>query len=225
MRVALLAVPLALFAVPVDAAACVPEFPGITPHELDAGHAGDTVPPSTPHAAFSISRHEVGGGCTQTDCDGKYADVRVDVTGGDDRTPPERLGYILTITGGDTPAKLYTAAPSGMPVFQPEGSFTYSFDYEDHDFAFDVEVRTVDLNGNVSEPALLHIAEHAAGGCTTTVTGTWLAVPVIALLLRRRRARPTRPARWTARRSSHCATGHRRCPRTHRACDRGTCCW
>jgi hypothetical protein len=190
MRVALCAVLVALFAVPGDADACELEPPQITPHELDPAYANDTVAPGTPQAMFSISRHEVGGGCAQTDCDGKYANVYVDVTGGDAQTPPERLGYILTITG-DTPARLFTAVPNGMPVFQPQGSFTYGFDYDDHEYAFDLEVRTVDLNGNVSEPMLLHIAEHDAGGCSTTssMRSVWLALPVIGFVLRRRRRR------------------------------------
>lgn len=190
MRVALRAVlfPLALLAAPGDADACVPEFTGITPHELDPAQAGDTVAPATPRATFSISRREVGGGCAHTDCDGKYASVDVDVIGDDDRTPVERLGYILTITGGDPPAGMYSVVPDGMPIFQPQGSFSFGFDHDDHDFAFDLAVRTVDLNGNVSEPTRLHIAEHGAGGCSTTAaaTGGWLVLPIIGLVLRRR---------------------------------------
>jgi MYXO-CTERM domain-containing protein len=190
MRLALCAALVGLFAVPCEAHACVPEFPGITPHELDPAYASDIVAPGTPQATFSISRHEIGGGCAQSDCDGRYADVYVDVTGGDDRTPQERLGYILTIAGGDTPAKMYSAVPNGMPVFQGQGSFRFGFDYDDRDFAFDVEIRTVDLNGNISEPTLLHIAEHDASGCSTTspVTSAWLALLVLGFVLRRRRS-------------------------------------
>jgi hypothetical protein len=191
MRVALCAVLAALLTVRGDVDACVLESPEITPHELDPAHASDTVAPRTPQATFSIARHEVGGGCAQSDCDGKYANVYVEVTGGDDQTPRERLGYILTIIGGDTPANMYTAVPNGMPAFQPQGSFTYGFDYDDHEYAFDLEIRTVDLNGNVSEPTLLHIAEHDAGGCsiTSSVRSEWLAFPVMCFVLRLRRRR------------------------------------
>ena len=191
MRVALCAVLAALLTVRGDVDACVLESPELTPHELDPAHAGDTVAPRTPQATFSISRLEVGGGCAQTDCDGKYARVDVEVTGEDDQTPRERLGYILTITGGDTPSNTYTAVPDDMPVFQPQGSFSYGFDYDDHEYAFDLEIRTVDLNGNVSEPTLLHIAEHDAGGCsiTSSVRSEWLALPVLWFVLRLRRRR------------------------------------
>jgi uncharacterized protein (TIGR03382 family) len=191
MRVALWAVLAALLTVPGEVDACVLEPPEIAPHELDPAHASDMVAPTTPQATFSIARHEVGGGCAQTDCDGKYASVDVEVTGDDDQTPRARLGYILPITGGDTPANMYTAVPNGMPVFQPNGFFRYSFDHDDHAYAFDLEIRTVDLNGNVSEPTLLHIAEHEAGGCSTTSRqwSGWLAVSVVYLVLRFRRRR------------------------------------
>lgn len=191
MRIALHAALAVLLTVRGEADACVLESPEITPHELDPAHANDTVAPGVPQATFSIARHEVGGGCTHTDCDGKYAGVYIEVTGSDDQTPRERLGYILTITGGDTPANLYTAVSNGMPAFQPQGSFTYSFDYDDHEYAFDLEIRTVDLNGNVSEPTLLHIAEHDAGGCSTTSSDRngWLAFPVACFVLRSRRRR------------------------------------
>jgi hypothetical protein len=189
MRVSLCAAVATLFAVPDDVDACVLVSPEITPHELDPAYAHDTVAPGIPRATFSISRHEVGGGCLQTDCDGKYANVFVDVTGDDDQTPPQRLGYILTIAGGDTPANMYTAVSNGMPVSQPQGSFNFGFDYDDHEYAFDLAIRTVDLNGNVSEPTVLHIAEHEARGCSTTssVRSDWLFVPVIGFMLRRRR--------------------------------------
>jgi hypothetical protein len=203
MRVVLCAGLVALATVPRDADACVLAFQGVTPHEIDPAYAGDTTAPGRPQATFSISRYEVGGGCTHTDCDGTYARLFVDVTGGDDQTPPERLGYILTITGGDAPGNLHSDAQNNMPVFQAQGSFVYSFDDKDHDFAFDLEVRTIDLNGNVSEPTLLHIAEHDAGGCSTTpVTSAWFALPIIALL-RRRRARSVTGARRSEEAFAH----------------------
>jgi hypothetical protein len=188
MRFVALAVVLAAVAVrPADA--CVPIDDEISDHMLDPAHASDSTPPATPTADFSISRHEVDGGCTsKTDCDGKYARIYIDVVGTDDATPTDRLGYILTITGGDKPHGMYSRVPDGMPVFQPRGELSYGFDYDDEEFAFDLEVRTVDLNGNVSEPTVLRIEAHEAGGCSTAGQRTeWLLLPVLAFALRRRR--------------------------------------
>ena len=123
-----------------------------------------------------------------TDCDGKYANIYVDVAGTDDATPPERLGYILTLAGGDPPRDLYSRFMHGVPVFQPRGEFSYNFDYDDEEFAFDLEVRTVDLNGNVSDTSILHISMNEGGGCSSTRhRSEWMLLPVLAFLLRRRR--------------------------------------
>jgi hypothetical protein len=189
MRFAVLAASalLALAVRPADA--CVPIDEEITPHELDPAQANDTTPPPTPTATFSISRGERDSGClSKTDCDGTYADIYIDVVGTDDATPPERLGYILTITGGDRPRGLYSRVQDGIPVFQPRGAFRYGFDYDDEEFAFDLEVRTVDLNGNVSEPTVLHVGLHEGGGCaTTTPRSEWAVLLALGLVLRRRR--------------------------------------
>jgi hypothetical protein len=181
------AVLLAVSVRPADA--CVPPDDEISDHELDPAHASDSTPPATPTADFTIARNETDSGClSKSDCDGKSADIYINVDGTDDATPTDRLGYILTITGGDKPHGMYSRFQDGMPVFQPRGELSYGFDYDDEDFAFDLEIRTVDLNGNVSEPTVLHIEEHAPGGCSTSAQRTeWLLLPVLAFALRRRR--------------------------------------
>jgi hypothetical protein len=178
---------LALAVRPSDA--CVPIDEEITPHEVDPAQANDTTPPPTPTATFSISRGESDSGClSKSDCDGTYADIYVDVVGSDDVTPTERLGYILTIAGGDVPYHLYSRAGDGTPVFQPRGEFRYGFDYNDTEFAFDLEVRTIDLNGNISPPTVLHIALDEGGGCSISAQRSdWLVLPVLLFALRRRR--------------------------------------
>jgi hypothetical protein len=189
MRFAVLAAS-ALLALARPADACVPIDDEITPHEVDPAHANDTTPPPAPEATFSISRGERGGGCSlsMTDCDGKYANIYVDVVGSDDATPPERMGYILTVAGGDPPRELYQRFQDGVPVFQPRGEFSYNFDYDDDEFGFDLEVRTIDLNGNISAPTVLHIALNEGGGCSVSAQRSeWLLLPVLLFALRRRR--------------------------------------
>ncbi len=81
---------------------------------------------------------------------------------------------------------------TGMLVAQPHGEFQWGFAYDDVEFAFDVEVRVVDLNGNMSEPARVHIESADRGvGCmsATPVHSEWLLLPVLGLVLRRRRRR------------------------------------
>jgi MYXO-CTERM domain-containing protein len=50
------------------------------------------------------------------------------------------------------------------------------------------EVRVIDLNGNISEPTLLHIGGHEDSGCSTTAQRSdWLLLLVLGFVLRRRR--------------------------------------
>jgi hypothetical protein len=179
------------------AEACVLADPLLMPHEVDPAQSSDTTAPAAPQATFTISRREIGGGCVTTDCDGKYAGVHVDVVGMDDATPQNKLGYILTIAGGDVPKGYYGRGFDGMPYFQPDGTFVLGFDYNDNDFAFDLEIRVIDLNGNISAPTILHIDEHAGGGgCSTSSSHSeWLLVPVLGLMLRRRRVASRRRSR------------------------------
>lgn len=174
--------------------ACVLPNPEITPHDLDPAQAGDTVPPPAPQATYTIARGEIGGGCgAKTDCDGKYASISLDVQATDDATPADRLGYLITIVGGgDPPNGLYGRGFQGAGVVvQPRGNFEWSFDYDDKDFAFDVEIRVVDLNGNMSTPTVLHIAAEDSGGCmsASSTHSEWMLLPVVAFLLRPRRRR------------------------------------
>ena len=190
MRLALCAIVFPILAAPQEANACVPVDAEITDHAIDPAYAGDTTPPPAPQVDVQIARRDTGGGCTSTDCDGQSANIYIDITAGDDMTPAARMGYILTISGGDTPTGLYSRAVDGMPYFQPHGSFGYGFDYNASDFAFDVEVRAIDLNGNISAPTIVHIADKASSGCSMSGSSSqWLLLPVLGFVLRRRRRR------------------------------------
>ncbi|HEY5926816.1 MAG TPA: MYXO-CTERM sorting domain-containing protein [Kofleriaceae bacterium] len=172
-----------------DAAACVRPADGIEPHVLDSAHANDTTPPAAPTVTHSVDRHEVDGGCgTTTDCDGKYGRIYVSVVASDDAAPVERLGYLVRVVGGDVPRDLR------MPWFdndarqQPQGELALGFDYDDDAFDFELEVRVVDLNGNISEPTIVRIAdEQSSGGCSTAASPGWWVLAAIAFVLRRRR--------------------------------------
>jgi hypothetical protein len=195
------AIVLALLALSRPSDACVPPNPETTTHEVDPAHSGDTVAPSKPDADYTIARTTIGGGCggAKTDCDGKYATIYLHIDATDDATSTEKLGYDIKIIGGDTPKALYGRGFEGQGVVvQPRGDFEWSFDYDDTEFAFDVEIRAVDLNGNMSEPAVLHIAgDDRDDGCMSAAPAhsEWMLLPVLAFILRRRRLLDSTPCR------------------------------
>ena len=177
---------------PRDADACVRPDPGLLPHVLDPAHAGDAVPPLAPSVTYTVSRTEIGGGgcgTAKTDCDGKYGRIYLDIVAFDETTPPERLAYLVTVVGGDVPAELIHPWHDGDPRVQAQGSIEYGFDYDDNKFDFEIEVRVVDLNGNISEPAIVRIADEydGGGGCASAPGSGALVLVGFALALQRRR--------------------------------------
>jgi hypothetical protein len=184
---------LALLALPLsNAQACV--FVAYQPHALDAGYADDVVPPNRPEVTYSVVRREIGGGCGDpaSSCDGKYADVALEIVSTDDRAPMSRLGYVVrVIAGGDPPRALRPPAASGeTPLgIEAPGSVAFGFDYEDDAFDFELEVRVIDLNGNISEPTVVRVIEDDSAACSTSPRfPSWTVVlGALALVLRRRR--------------------------------------
>lgn len=179
---------------PRNADACVKPDDGLMPHVLDPAQASDTIAPLAPSVTYSVSRTQIGGGgcgAAKTDCDGKYGRIDVDIVAFDETAPAERLGYLVTVTGGDKPAQLIMPWPDADARQQAQGHLEFGFDYDDNKFDFEVEVRVVDLNGNVSEPAVVRIAdEHEGdGGCSTVPAGNAaLVLLALAATLRRRRS-------------------------------------
>ena len=137
-----------------------------------------------------MARREVGGGCDDpaSDCDGYYGDIKVAVVATDDRASSSRLGYTLAVVaGGDLPRGLQL--PSVDIIADPHGTRWLRFDPNDDGFDFELEVRVVDLNGNVSEPSITRIADGAGGGCSTAPAGdAALVLLALAATLRRRRS-------------------------------------
>ena len=174
---------------PADA--CVRPDDGLVPHVLDPAHANDTTPPAASQVTFSVSRSKIDGGCTaKTDCDGEYGRIYVDIVASDDATPVAKLGYLVRVVGGDVPEQLINPWFDSDARQQAEGSISYGFDYDDNAFDFELEVRVVDLNGNISEPTIVRIHDHQdSGGCATGAGSPAAFVLGALLLVLRPRAR------------------------------------
>jgi hypothetical protein len=173
---------------PSEACTFVPSQ--VSPHMVDPAEASDTVAPAIADVVGTYHRNEPEG-CKEPEgslCEG-YAMVSINIDASDDRTPVAKLGYMISIVpGGDVPDGMRASWNDPSPVLDNANHDLYWFvSYDDEDFAFDIEVQVVDLNGNVSEPKRVHI-ENGSGGCSTT-RSDWTVVPVLALLLRRRRRR------------------------------------
>lgn len=140
-------------------------------HTLDpAEQAMDTQPPSTPVVGnLKIERGRgpqmQGCGSAVTSCD-DIGTVSFTASATDDRTAAAMLGYRLAITRGQAPVDLLS---SGQDVRGFSGTIFLKWldggtdDQEDLDF--DLEVRAIDLGGNVSSQVTIVRVQNGLGGC------------------------------------------------------------
>jgi hypothetical protein len=143
---------------PTGACDLVPEDHG--PHVLDPAHASDTEAPSAPVVSFEVYRAErESAGCgTYDTCGNGDSTIHVVVSATDDLTPADQLGYRFTILSGYVPPNLRVPADDRRPWAGDELSWRFAGDYRGA-FQFDVEVRAVDLNGNVGPATVLTISD------------------------------------------------------------------
>jgi hypothetical protein len=158
-RLAVLALILIAPSIPRPTGACstVPENNG--PHGLDLAFASDTVAPSAGIASASIDTADGdgggGGGCGTPLCGDGGSFVVLNVSATDDRAPGERIGYRLTIAGGQPPQGLDLPATA---VLSFSGDLLLRFPINAPAFAFDLEIRAVDLNGNIGPSTVVAVA-------------------------------------------------------------------
>ncbi|MGN6108822.1 MAG: MYXO-CTERM sorting domain-containing protein [Kofleriaceae bacterium] len=160
------------------------------PHERDPAHAADTVAPSAPRIVdTTVGRSEDDAGCGAYGSCGSYGWFQIEMQAFDDATPADRIGYQVRLIGGVLPAGL--TLPT-TPLFGEYG-LTFYFDIDAPSFVADLEVRAIDLNGNLGPPTVVTIADHvddggcAAGGRTRPIAGAGVALLVLGMLVRRRR--------------------------------------
>lgn len=161
-------------------------------HVLDPGLRDDTVAPgAVTMRSIEVSRSDGGGACT-VDCRGDLIILRPTAT--DDRTPADRLGYRLRLLGGELPRELGLPARPVRPQLGSDELWLL-FDDDGAGFAFQLEVRAVDGNGNLGPPTVVDLVEVVpADGCATAGARgpAGLAVLALAGLAACRRRRPRR---------------------------------
>jgi MYXO-CTERM domain-containing protein len=125
-------------------------------HALDAAFANDATPPGAPDVTPTVRRWEYPSSCF----DIGLIDVAVSAT--DNAAPPDRLGYRFSVRSGDPPDRFgITADAIAPPALDGSDSVSLFFNYMDTAFAFELEVRAVDLNGNVGPPTVVYISDPA----------------------------------------------------------------
>lgn len=179
-----------------DARACSFALP--SPHVVDpAMQATDHGPPTLPPlGAPQITRgkkpQRSGCGYSASSCD-DIGSVVIRVSATDDNTPPEQIGYRMSVEAGSFPEGL--TLPSG--AVKPLGDLLVlnwvdgaSDDQEPIEFT--LRVVAIDLAGNESAPQTVRVSDDP-GGCAIAPARPpflWVAfVATAALLLATRRRR------------------------------------
>ncbi len=157
-RLALLALLLAP-SIPRPTGACEPADRNGGVHTLDPQHATDATPPAAPTARFDVYYYDEddGPGCG-TSCGGFGTHISLYVGALDDRTPGDQMGYQLTVVGGQPPIGIDLPT---RPLKTFGGELSLYFNGDDHSFTFDLEVRAIDLNGNIGPATVITITNPA----------------------------------------------------------------
>jgi hypothetical protein len=161
-------------------------------HHLDVQHASDTTAPSAvTTGVVQITREddEDENGCGPIAGCGPTSTVRIEVAATDDATPVDRMGYQLRAIGGDMPEGFYVPPEAIVPI----GTMSLYLHFSNHDKSavdFDLEIRAVDLNGNLGPATVLHVSDPGeGGGCSSrrTAPASLFVLLALASVLRRRR--------------------------------------
>ena len=186
---------------PADARAC--SLVGPQPHIVDpAMQASDQVPPALPvPLPARIKRGELaqqtGCGAQVSSCD-DLGIIYITAQATDDMTPPEKIGYRLSLESGMLPSGL-TLPPDAIEPGEPSDQLLlyWSDGADQPPFAFTIRLVAIDLAGNESPPQFMLIADEQAGHAACAVgrgrvSRPWLAgiAAVAVLLATRRRRRP-----------------------------------
>ena len=185
MRLLVLCLFAAVVAVPRTADACSLADNGIW--AADPAHASDQTAPSMPEVVDSeVLRTADSGGCVAAGC-GDRASIHLELSATDDRAQPDLIGYEIRVVGGEPPAGL-----DPMREGRVQGSsLFFFFDYGAPGFTVDLEIRAVDLNGNLGPPRILTVSDAEHGeGCMAVrqhgLVGFGLVLLVLGWVTRRR---------------------------------------
>lgn len=142
--------------IPRPVGACSPVSEDDGPHAVDVAFSTDTVAPSAVDATVDVYRSSTGGGGCANSCGNGFNMVQISLNAIDDRTSIDRMAYRFTIVGGQPPPGLMWPSDDR---FAP-GEVNYRFDSSFHGaVSFTVEIRAVDLNGNVGPATTVTITD------------------------------------------------------------------
>lgn len=155
-------------------------YSGYAPHVTDPAQADDATPPSAPVVDVEITRYDQG-------CSSNGLDLELAMQATDDRAPAERIGFLITVASGDFSIEIEDGA------IVPYGPVSFYFADDELPFEGELEVRAIDLNGNIGPPTIVEVSSsaHSSSKRFASVPGPLLTYGLVGLALviacRRRR--------------------------------------
>ena len=204
-RIAVVAVAaIGLLASTAEARAC--NLPVLTPHVVDpALRAVDQVPPvlpTLPPPLLTRGKLSMDHGCLAPppdhSCD-EIAMFELSAVATDDATPPEKVGYRLSLEAGKLPSGL--VLPSDAVESGPGRNLAITWPDSEHAATqFDLRVVAIDAAGNESAPQVVRVqgVDIGCGGAADPRSG--IALLTLLLAAYRRRLRRDRGASGAQRR-------------------------
>lgn len=164
---------------------------GPIPHTIDPALVGvDQTPPTLPQPKVAkIHRHD-GTGCMGGDSCGDFVSVEITNLATDDMTPPDRIGYRMTVVAGGG----FTPPAGDVRPGVTDDTYWLFLNGNPDDIDFTLQMIAIDEAGNESVPQTVRVQEHS-GSCSVGHGSRGRAVPlagavlVLAAAARRRRAR------------------------------------
>ena len=156
--------------------------------------ATDQTPPTLPVIPAPLIHHAVNSdsnGCGGSKCS-DVSRIEIPAVATDDMTPPEKIGYRVTLESGHLPPNEVLPADAIEPI----GGFVELYFTSGTTFNATLKVVAIDLAGNESAPQSVHVNDiegmpcSAAGGPASRSGPGCLALAALLLVARRRRRRP-----------------------------------
>lgn len=120
-------------------------YGGYDLHVTDPAQADDITPPSSPVVDVEITRYDQG-------CGSNGLDLELVMQATDDRAPAERIGFLITVTSGEFSIEIDDGA------IVPYGPVSFYFAEDELPFEGELEVRAIDLNGNIGPPTIVEVS-------------------------------------------------------------------
>lgn len=156
---------------------------GYALHVTDPAQADDTTPPSAPVVDVELTRFDQG-------CGSHGLDLVLAMQATDDRAPAERIGFLITVASGE-----FEFETEGAIV--PYGPVSFYFAEDELPFEGELEVRAIDLNGNIGPPTIVEVSSSASSSRKRFASGrgagpmlTFGMVGLALVIACRRRRRP-----------------------------------